>query len=318
MTATVIVPTVVGGPRLERLLESLAAQTVPTRTIVVDNGSAGDVVGAAVRRFEFAEHLRLEENIGYGRAVNLAAKRSSDDTLVLLNDDCVCQPQFVSKIVSALRPRDGIVMAAGVLLEAHDPETIDTAGMELDSTLLVFDYLNGTPTASLGPDTPDPIGPCAAASAFDRSAFAEVGGFDERLFAYWEDVDLVLRLRHAGARCALARDARGTHEHSATLGSGSRRKNYLTGFGRGYVLRKWNVLASPRRAVRVCASDTIICAGQLVFDRTLAGARGRLDGFKAASAVAREPYPDGVATAEGTFSRRIRRRLRLQRRPGSA
>ena len=44
----------------------------------------------------------------------------------------------------------------------------------------------------------DPIGPSAAAAAFDRAAFLAVGGFDERLFAYWEDVDLVLRLRAAG------------------------------------------------------------------------------------------------------------------------
>ncbi len=225
MSATAIVPTVAGGARLERLLESLAAQTALTRTIVVDNGSPGDAVGALVRRFDFAEQLRLEENIGYGRAVNLAAQQTTDDTLVLLNDDCVCEPQFVAELIAALRPRDGVVMAAGVLLEAHDPETIDTAGMELDSTLLVFDYLNGTPASALGPHTPDPIGPCAAASAWDRGAFAEVGGFDERLFAYWEDVDLVLRLRQAGARCALALGARGTHEHSATLGTGSSRKN---------------------------------------------------------------------------------------------
>ncbi len=312
MSATAIVPTVAGGARLERLLSSLAAQTALTRTIVVDNGSPGDAVGELVRRFDFAEHLRLEENIGYGRAVNAAAQRTTDDALVLLNDDCVCEPQFVAELVAALSPRDGVVMAAGVLLEAHDPETIDTAGMELDSTLLVFDYLNGTPVSALGPDTPDPIGPCAAASAWDRSAFAEVGGFDERLFAYWEDVDLVLRLRQAGARCALAPGARGTHEHSATLGSGSSRKNYLTGFGRGYVLRKWNVLASPRRAARAVAGDAVVCAGQLVLDRTLAGVRGRLAGYGAA--VEREPYPEGVATTGGTFGRRLQRRRRLRRR----
>lgn len=318
MTATVIVPTVVGGPRLERLLESLAVQTAPARTVVVDNGSAGDAVGAVVRRFEFAEHLRLEENVGYGRAVNLAAGRSSDDTLILLNDDCVCQPQFVTELVSALRPRDGIVMAAGVLLEAHDHETIDTAGMELDSTLLVFDYLNGTPTASLGPDTPDPIGPCAAASAFDRSAFTEVGGFDERLFAYWEDVDLVLRLRNAGAGCVLARDARGTHEHSATLGAGSREKNYLMGFGNGYVARKWSVLASPGRATRAVAQAAVLCGGQALLDHTVSGVRGRLDGYTAAADVAKLPYPAETLGVQSQrphrLIRRLRRRARLERR----
>src|SRR5438093_4107959 len=119
-------------------------------------------------------------------------------------------------------------MAAGVMLEARQPSRIDTAGMQLDRTLLVFDYLNGEPVACLDQGVPDPIGPSGAAAAFDREAFLAAGGFDERLFAYWEDVDLVLRMRAGGERCALAAGARGTHDHSATLGSGSPQKNYLT------------------------------------------------------------------------------------------
>ena len=79
--------------------------------------------------------------------------------------------------------------------------------MQLDRTLLVFDYLNGEPVACLDDGVPDPIGPSGAAAAFDRTAFLSAGGFDENLFAYWEDVDLVLRMRLEGARCALARDA---------------------------------------------------------------------------------------------------------------
>ena len=314
MSATVVVPTRLGGARLERLLESLAAQTVVSRTIVVDNATA-DEVAPVVARHEFAEVLRLEENVGYGRAVNLAAAQTRDDVLVLVNDDCVCEPRFVEQLVATLDPTDRVVMAAGVLVEAHDPQTVDTAGMELDDTLLVFDYLNGVPVASVGPATPDPIGPSAAAAAFDRAAFTEEGGFDERLFAYWEDVDLVLRLVRAGGRCALAAGARGTHEHSATLGSGSREKNYLMGFGRGYVLRKWNVLQSPSRAAQVLVEDGFICAGQLVLDRTPAGVRGRRDGFAAAADLVHLPYPgDALLTKPSmpdNLVRRLRRRSRL-------
>ena len=90
-------------------------------------------------------------------------------------------------------------------------------------------------------DVPNPLGPSGAAAAYLNDAFWEAGGFDERIFAYWEDVDLALSLRTLGYKCALARRAIGTHAHSATLGSGSPRKNYLMGFGRGYVLRKWGV-----------------------------------------------------------------------------
>lgn len=318
MSATIIVPTHLGGTRLERLLESLAGQTMPTRTIVVDNAAPAGVADL-VARYEFAEHLRLEANAGFSRAVNIGAARSSDDALVLVNDDCVCEPRFVEELVAALDPEAGVVMSAGVLVDRFDPGTIDSAGIELDETLLGFDYLNGAPVSSLTPDTPDPLGPCAGAAAFDRNAFAEVGGFDENLFAYWEDIDLVLRMRRAGGRCTLARDARGTHEHSATLGSGSFRKNYLMGFGRGYVLRKWSVLGSATRTLRVLANDTVLCGGQLVLDRTrLAGVRGRLDGFVAAGKVPRERYPAevlaGAAAASNTLVRRLNRRARLRRR----
>ena len=314
MNATIIVPTRLAGARLERLLDSLARQTVPSRTIVVDN-AAPEGVAEMVARHEFAEHLRLEENAGFGRAVNLAAAQSDADALVLVNDDCVCEPRFVEELVTALDPAAGVVMAAGVLVEAHDPETVDTAGMELDETLLVFDYLNGTRVSSLGPETPAPIGPCAAAAVFDRATFVETGGFDENLFAYWEDVDLVLRLARAGGRCALAPAARATHEHSATLGSGSREKDYLTGFGRGYILRKWSVLESPRRLARVLLGDGVICGGQLLFDRTPAGVRGRLDGFGAAAAVPPQPYPKASlhsrTASPPSLARRLRRRRRL-------
>jgi GT2 family glycosyltransferase len=315
-TATVVVPTAAGGDRMARLLDSLARQTQPTRTIVVDNGAPEGAVGPLVAAHPFAEQLRLEENAGFARAVNLGAARSDDDVLVLVNDDCVCEPRFVEEIVAAIRPEAGVVMAAGVLLDAHDPARIDTAGMELDGTLLVFDYLNGAPRTSLGPDTPAPIGPCAAAAAFDRTAFIGAGGFDERLFAYWEDVDLVLRLVRAGGRCALATEALGTHEHSATLGSGSRRKNYLVGFGRGYVLRKWGVLRSPARALQVLLGDAVVCAGQLVLDHNAAGTRGRWDGYRAAAVADSYPYPDGVVAASAsvvprTLGRRLSRRRRL-------
>ncbi len=188
--------------------------------------------------------------------------------------------------------------------------------MELDRTLLVFDYLNGEPVELLDGHVADPIGPCAAAAAITRDAFLESGGFDERLFAYWEDVDLVLRLRRAGARCRLAPGARGVHQHSATLGSGSARKDYLVGFGRAYVLRKWGVLA-PRRLPAVLARELTLTAGQTLIDRNLGAARGRLSGLRAAPASGAYPGPEVIGdppSLASTLRRRWRRRARLRRR----
>src|SRR4029077_1957431 len=108
----------------------------------------------------------------------------------------------------------------------------------------------------------------------------------------------------------------------ATLGSGSARKNYLTGFGRGYVLRKWGGLGGGRGAVAV-AREVGICAAQLAVDRTPAGIRGRLAGWHAACGMERHPYPEAAVgrsrhSIATEFRRRARRRRRLRRGMTSA
>jgi GT2 family glycosyltransferase len=200
-------------------------------------------------------------------------------------------------MVEALDPTGGVVMAAGVMRDHQDPSIIEAAGMKLDATLFCTDYLYGEPIERLSEGVEDPIGPLGAAAAFDRDAFLAEGGFDERIFAYWEDVDLVLRLRRAGGRCVLAREARGTHGYSSTLGPGSPRKNYLAGFGRAYVLRKWRVFGW-RRLPSILARELGVCIGQAIVDRNLAGVRGRVRGFLAARPS--EPYPADVLPKSGT------------------
>ncbi len=314
MSASVIVPSWNGARRLRRLLPSLGTHL---EVFVVDNGSTDGTPDLLARRFPEVEVIRLARNHGFSKAVNRAAAVASSDSIVLVNDDCVCEQAFAERLAGALDPSRGVPMAAGVLLEARDPTIVDSAGIELDDTLLVFDYLNGQSIDVLDRGVADPLGPSGAAAAFDRAAFLECGGFDERLFAYWEDVDLVLRLRVAGARCALVPNARAIHFHSATLGSGSAGKNYLTGYGRSYVLRKWGVLTGARGAA-VLAREAGVCAAQLAVDRTSAGIRGRHAGWRAAGSTQRQPYP-GMAlgwprrSIVREFQRRASRRRRLRR-----
>jgi GT2 family glycosyltransferase len=310
----VIVPTV-GPERAVRLLDSLAAAGGSFETIVVDNGTGASELDDAAARLDGGQVLRLDSNVGYSRAINLAARRAQGDALVLLNDDSVIDRGYVPRICEALDPEAGVVMAAGVMRYATEPGVIETAGIELDRTLLAFDYLNGEPIEVLDGPVADPAGPSGAAAAFMREAFLEAGGFDEGLFAYGEDVDLVLRMRMAGGSCRLAREARGLHEHSATLGSGSSRKDYLMGYARGYLLRKWGVVA-PRRLPSVLARELTWVAGQAVVDRNLGGLRGRVSGLRAGRPS--EPYPPAhllgeVPSLATTLARRWRRRARLRR-----
>jgi N-acetylglucosaminyl-diphospho-decaprenol L-rhamnosyltransferase len=306
-TATVIVPTI-SPDRAANLLASLAQSGGEFETLIVDNGTGSAELDRAAAEVDGAHVLRLESNLGYSRAINRAAARAEGDALVLLNDDSLVDPGYVEQITAPLDPSADVVMAAGVMRDAVALDQIETAGIELDSTLMAFDYLNGEPVSSLDGSVADPIGPSGAAAAFDRRAFLDAGGFDENLFAYLEDVDLVLRLRRAGGSCRLAKTARGTHEHSMTLGPGSRRKDYLMGYGRGYLLRKWSVV-SPRRIPGIVARELVVSAGQAVVDKNLGGAWGRVKGFRAGRRT--EPFPPSFVVPEPTsFTATLRRRWR--------
>ncbi|HEV2815026.1 MAG TPA: glycosyltransferase family 2 protein, partial [Solirubrobacteraceae bacterium] len=74
------------------------------------------------------------------------------------------------------------------------------------------------PVASV-PNDPHEVGfVSGAALAIRRSAWEELGGFDERYFMYGEDLDLSLRLRLAGHRVGIAPAARVEHEYAFTKG----------------------------------------------------------------------------------------------------
>ena len=111
----------------------------------MDNGTGAAELERAASRLDGCELLRLESNLGYSRAVNLAARRAQGEALVLLNDDSVVDPGYVERITEALDPGEGVVMAAGVMRDVVRPDLIDTAGIVLDRTLLAYDYLNGEP-----------------------------------------------------------------------------------------------------------------------------------------------------------------------------
>jgi N-acetylglucosaminyl-diphospho-decaprenol L-rhamnosyltransferase len=271
---------------------------------VADNGSADGSLDAVRAEFPEVQILPMGTNLGFGRALNRAVRECPSEVLIFLNNDVECQPSFVEAILDELSKETAMV--AGVLLQDTTDRIIDSAGIVVDSTLMGFDYLHGEPVDVLA-NAPAPLGPTGGAALFRSGPFASVGGFDDRIFAYLEDVDLVMRLRRAGAKCRLARQARGVHTQSATLGSGSARKNWHMGWSRGYLLRRYGVLKQPPRAVRALAAEAVICAGQAVIDRTLTGTTGRIQGWRDAANLPKLELRE-ADVVDMSFSEALRRR----------
>ncbi len=288
---TVYVPTLDGGERLAACLESLRRQTVPAAVVVADNGAGDGCLELIETRFPEVERVGFGENLGFGRALNRAIAGKGGGPVILLNDDAVARPDFVE----ALSDKGGAEMTAAVLLDREDQSLIDSAGVAADQTLMGFDYLSGEPVSALD-GARAPLGPTGGAAMYDRSAFDAVGGFDERIFLYYEDLDLALRIRAAGGRCRLAGSARATHGYSQTLGAGSGRKYAMTGWSRGYLARRYRVAGHPSGAVSTLLREAAICSGQLLRDHTTAGLRGRLRGWSNAGGLPARQLPPGAVT----------------------
>jgi N-acetylglucosaminyl-diphospho-decaprenol L-rhamnosyltransferase len=273
----VYIPNFNGAAHLGRALRGLAAQTTPVEVVIADNGSHDDSLEIARRELPEARIVEIGRNIGFGPALNRAVAEHPAEALILLNNDADPEPRFVEALLDGLGA--GVDSVAGVLLQERAPELIDSAGVVADETLMGFDYLHGEPVSAAA-SAPDPLGPTGGAGLYRREAFEAVGGFDERIFLYYEDLDLALRLAAAGGHCRLAPEARALHAYSASLGAASAFKYARTGWSRGYMLRRYGVMDRPGRALRALACEGAICAGQLLKDRTVAGFSGRLRGWR--------------------------------------
>jgi GT2 family glycosyltransferase len=277
--ADVVIPTWNGRALLERSLPRLSAQTVPAHVIVADNGSTDGTRELLESRFPDVTLVQLPENLGFGTAVNRGVAAGSAAAIVLVNNDVETDPEFVERITARLRA-EGIGMVAGLLLRPGRT-IVDGYGLELDRTLAAFPRFAGRPYDPEALHERDLAAPSGGAAAYRREAFEDADGFDERLFAYMEDVDLALRLHAAGWSCAGARDAVGVHLGSASFGRRSRRQIEIAGRSRGYMLRKHGVFRSGiRTAATAAVAEAVAVAAETILGRDLAALRGRLRGWR--------------------------------------
>ncbi|HLM85009.1 MAG TPA: glycosyltransferase [Solirubrobacteraceae bacterium] len=264
----------------ESCLAHLARQTRRHTVIVSDNGADEETATRVSREWPAVRLIRSEHRLGFAAACNRGVRVGEGEVVVLLNNDVYCRPDWLERLVSPLEAQPGAGSVA-CLLVRPDERLIDSVGLCVDPTLAGYPRLAGLPVAHAGDRRPALAGPAGAAAAYRRAAWHQVGGLDEAIFAYSEDLDLALRLRGAGWAAAVAPDAVGVHIGSATHGHRSAWQRRHAGFARGYLLRRYGVLRG-RRALRALATETAVVLGDATLSHDLAALCGRLDGWRSA------------------------------------
>lgn len=304
----VVIPVHNRWPLTQRCLELLREQTVPHTVVVCDNGSTDDTVQRLGSAFPDVRVIELGANVGFTAACNRGVAVGDGEIVILLNNDVECRPDFLERLVAPLSDNAGLGSAAGLLLLPGD-QHIESFGLAVDPTLAGYPRLRGAEVGLAQATDPLLIGPSGAAGAYRRAAWEQVGGLDEGVFAYAEDVDLALRVRAAGWETVAVPDAVAVHIGSASAVTRSSWQRYQGGFARGYFLRRYGVLRG-RFALRALLTETLVVAGDaVVFSHDAAALRGRVAGWRAARGLERVHPPAHAVDRRITFVESVKLRL---------
>ena len=203
---------------LEGCLAALERQRgVRHEVILVDNGSSDGSADYVSARFPGTRVVRLGANRGFSGGNNAGAREARGRFLAFLNNDTEAEPDWLGGLVAGLESHPDAGLAASRVVYLDAPETIDSAGDGWTWYGAAFKRGHGQP-ASRWLTPGETFGACGAACLIRRPLFEALGGFDERLFVTFEDVDLSYRVRLAGYTCRYVPGAIVRHAGSATLG----------------------------------------------------------------------------------------------------
>lgn len=215
------------GDYLAKVVESLKAIEGEGlgKIIVVDNAST-DGSPDLIAAISGVELVYAGENLGFGKACNLGARRCTAEYLLFLNPDSRVFPDTLDKTIAFMRdPKNTDVGICGVqLVDKHDhvarscsrfPTPLGFLAQALGLVRLVPRL--GHFMAEWSHDTTREVDQVIGAFFFVRRAlFDHIGGFDERYFVYFEEVDFSFRAKKAGWKSIYLADAQAFHAGGGT------------------------------------------------------------------------------------------------------
>jgi len=237
----------------QKCLESVTSDVTQSKTLskscevfVVDNDSTDDsakIIQSLITKFSNVLPLQLiqnKENLGFAKANNQALKQARGEYLLLLNSDTIVQNGALEALVNALQStnltdeRNKIGLVAASLWNpdgSYQPQGGDQISLlaakvqwlMIDDIPIIGQYLPTLQRRQTQPPSDKFIQPMgwvgATALCFSRRLYEKIGGLNESIFMYAEDMEFCLRANRAGWGSAIAHLAKIVHVGSASSNS---------------------------------------------------------------------------------------------------
>lgn len=227
MKVAVIVPNWNGKAYLGKALDSLLAQDLKPEVLVVDNGSVDGSVEHIKQNYPGVQLIELDKNHGFAGGVNSGIKMAIEndvDYVALLNNDATADKLWLQQLVRRVEANPKIGIVACKLMRT-DKKHIDSTGDVYSVWGVPFPRGRNQMDTAQYNHSQEVFSASGGASLYRVKMFEQIGLFDERFFAYLEDVDISFRAQLAGWRVAYEPSALAYHHIGATsskLGSFSR------------------------------------------------------------------------------------------------
>jgi GT2 family glycosyltransferase len=216
-----------GERLLPECLAALHAQTLaPAEVLVADNGSRDGSLALLRAHRPRVGVLALGRNLGFAAGANRGVAATSAPWVCVLNSDAAPAPDWLARLMAAPRDERRTWALGSVLLSAATGR-IESAGDQYAPEGYAYKLLRDRPLSELPPDPYRVFAAPGAAPVFRRDVFERLGGYEERFFLYYEDVDLAFRAVLAGYHALLVPDARVVHRLGATTRSHARARFYV-------------------------------------------------------------------------------------------
>ncbi len=247
-----------GAADTVRCVNKLIQQTFPYRSIlVIDNGSVDDSP-RALKHLEDHDRvnlLLLPTNLGFVGGCNFAMQKSFNsgaDYVWLFNNDAIPEPDALVQLVMAAELDSRIGLLSPLILEAEDHSLVQMGCGLLDLSQPGYQLTYDVGQAQAWQrDFPDRIVLHGTALLVRRSLYQAIGGFDDRFFAYWEDIDYSIRSSQAGYQNLSLLDTYVYHGSKDTRNTPDLIKpHYFYFYTRNEILT-WSKYCKGRRYLRI-------------------------------------------------------------------
>lgn len=195
--------------------------------IIVENDSGDDSYERLTAALPNEQVIDSGANLGFAGGCNFGVKHSTGDIVAFLNNDARPDEQWIRAAVEAMEADDKIGCVASKVLD-WEGETIDYVDGAL--TWFGMGYKREATQVDSGQyeTAKNVLFPTGAATFVHRWLYDELGGFDERYFMFYEDVDLGWRINLAGYDVRYIPTSIAFHRHHVTMNKfGNYRETYL-------------------------------------------------------------------------------------------